>query len=58
MWVDVAIAGGVFLALSVLLGLGVARILGLIGGEISDLYELDRWASWAPPRDGDAHPGI
>jgi hypothetical protein len=48
----------VFLALSVLLGLGVARILGLIGGEISDLYELDGWACWAPPRDGAAHPGI
>ena len=58
MWVDVAIAGGLFLALSVLLGRGVARILGLIGGEISDLYELDYWASWAPPPDGDAHPRI
>jgi hypothetical protein len=53
MWVYVVIAGGLFLALSLVLGLGVARILGLIGDEISDLYELDYWASWAPPRDGE-----
>jgi hypothetical protein len=58
MWVYAAIAGGLCLALSLLLCLALARILGLISDEISDLYELDFWASRAPPRDTDAHLDI
>jgi hypothetical protein len=44
LWVYVAVAACSFLGLSGLTGLGLARVLGVIGREISDLYERDYWA--------------
>lgn len=58
MWVYLAVAACSFLGLSALVGLALARVLGVISGEISELYELDYWASWASPREGNAHPHI
>jgi hypothetical protein len=42
-WLIVAM--GLFLALSVVVGLAVAAILGQIGREVSELFESAHWAS-------------
>lgn len=50
MWMWIAVGAGVFAALSLLVGLVVAAILGTISREISELYELDFWTTWPSPR--------
>jgi hypothetical protein len=42
-WIGVGLAG--LLALSLLIGLAIARILGAIGDEIAQLLEAERWTS-------------
>jgi hypothetical protein len=51
MWVWIVIGVGSFLGLSLLVGLGLAAILGTIGRQISELYEADDWAMLPPTRD-------
>ena len=57
MWVDVAVAAGSLAGLSVAFGLLIARVLGVISREISNLYEVEYWALWPPgrARDGESH---
>jgi hypothetical protein len=50
MWVWIAIGVGSFLGLSLLVGLGLAAILGTIGRQISELHETDDWAILPPTR--------
>jgi hypothetical protein len=50
MWVWIAIGLGSFLGLSLLVGLALARILGTIGRQISELYETEQWAMQPPTR--------
>jgi hypothetical protein len=50
MWEWIAIGAGAFLGLSMLVGLVVARVLGVIGREITELYESEEWASRPPSR--------
>ena len=50
MWVWIAIGVGSFLGLSLLVGLGLAAILGTIGRQISELHETDDWAMVPPTR--------
>ena len=51
MWVWIVIGVGSFLGLSLLVGLGLAAILGTIGRQVSDLHETDDWAMLPPTRD-------
>ncbi len=48
LWVTVGLVS--FLALPLLVGLAVARILGTIGREVSELYEMETWSSMPPAR--------
>jgi hypothetical protein len=50
MWVWIVIGVGSFLGLSLLVGLGLAAILGSIGRQISELHETDDWAMLPPTR--------
>jgi hypothetical protein len=50
MWMWVAVGAAAFAALSLLVGLVVAAVLGTISREISELYELDYWTTWHSPR--------
>ena len=50
MWVWITIGVGSFLGLSLLVGLGLAAILGTIGRQISELHEPDDWAMLPPTR--------
>jgi hypothetical protein len=50
MWVWIVIGLGSFLGLSLLVGLGLAAILGTIGRQISELHETDDWAMLPPTR--------
>ncbi len=50
MWIWIVIGVGSFLGLSLLLGLGLAAILGTIGRQISELHETDDWAMLPPTR--------
>ena len=50
MWVWIVIGVGSFLGLSLLVGLGLAAILGTIGRQISELHETDDWAMLPPTR--------
>jgi hypothetical protein len=50
MWFWIMIGVGSFLALSLVIGLALARILGTIGRQISGLYETDGWAMLPPTR--------
>jgi hypothetical protein len=50
MWVWIVIGVGSFLCLSLLVGLGLAAILGTIGRQISELHETDDWAVLPPTR--------
>jgi hypothetical protein len=43
MWIGTSVAG--VLALSLFLGVGIARILGKIGEEVADLLEAEPWTS-------------
>ena len=48
-WIGVGVAG--FLALSLLFGLAIARVLGSIGAEIAQLLEAEGWTSAPLTRD-------
>ena len=50
MWVWILIAVGSFLGLSVLAGFVLARILGTIGRELTELHQSDDWAMLPPTR--------
>jgi hypothetical protein len=50
MWVWIVIGVGSFLGLSLLVGLGLAAILGTIGRQVSELHETDDWAMLPPTR--------
>jgi hypothetical protein len=50
MWVWIAIGLGSFLGLSLTVGIALARILGTIGRQVSDLYETEGWATVPPTR--------
>jgi hypothetical protein len=43
MWIETGVAGA--LAISLFLGFATARILGLIGGNITELLEAEPWTS-------------
>jgi len=43
MWIGAGLAG--MLALSLLIGVAIARILGMIGEEIAELVEAEPWTS-------------
>jgi hypothetical protein len=43
MWIGAGVAG--MLALSVLIGVAIARILGIIGAEVAELLEAEPWTS-------------
>jgi hypothetical protein len=47
-WIVMGSAG--FLAVSLLLGLAVAAILGNISSEVSELLEVEPWRTAAPKR--------
>jgi hypothetical protein len=49
----VIVGTGLFFALSVLVGLAIAAVLGRISREISELLENDHWASAPLARDVD-----
>jgi len=51
MWVWIVVGVGSFFGLSLLVGLGLAAILGTIGRQISELHETDDWAMLPPTRD-------
>ena len=50
MWVWIVIGVGSFLGLSLLVGLGLAAILGTIGRQVSELHQTDDWAMFPPTR--------
>jgi hypothetical protein len=50
MWGWIAIGVGSFVALSLLVGFVLARILGAIGREVSGMYETEHWTTMAPTR--------
>ncbi len=45
MWVWIVIGFGSFLGLSLLVALALARVLGTIGWQVSELYETEAWAT-------------
>jgi hypothetical protein len=47
-WIMTGLAS--FFCLSLLLGLGLAAILGTIGRQISEVHETDDWAMLSPTR--------
>jgi hypothetical protein len=55
LWVIVGTS--LLFALSVLVGLAIAAVLGRIGREISELLESDHWASAQLTRDVDEEAG-
>lgn len=50
MWVWIVLGLGLSLGLSLLVGIALARILGAIGRQISELYETENWATLPPTR--------
>jgi hypothetical protein len=50
MWVWIAIGLGSFVVLSLVVAFAVARILGTIGREISEMYGTEDWATLPPSR--------
>ena len=53
MWVWIAVGGGLGV-LSLLVGLGVAGLLGVIGRGISDLHEGEDWLTRPMTREAEA----
>lgn len=49
-WVWIVVGPGLSLGLSFLVGIALARILGAIGRQISELYETENWATLPPTR--------
>jgi hypothetical protein len=43
LWVWILIVSGALLAVSLLVGLGLAAILGVVSREVSGLLELEEW---------------
>jgi hypothetical protein len=56
MWVWLAV-GGVLGAISLLVGLGFAAVLGMIGREVSVLQEDEAWLSRPMTREAEAETG-
>ena len=52
-WWWVIVGTGLLFALSVMVGLAIAAVLGRVGREISELFEIDHWASAPLARDAD-----
>jgi hypothetical protein len=50
LWLWIVIGLGLWFALSVLLRLALARLLGAVGREVSELYEPEEWAVRPPTR--------
>jgi hypothetical protein len=44
MWAWIVVGAGVFLVLSLLVGLAVAAVFRSIGRRVSELYENEEWA--------------
>ena len=53
MLVWVAIGVGALIALSLLVGFALARVLGTIAREVSELYETEMWSTKPPTRMGE-----
>jgi hypothetical protein len=53
MWMWVAVGVGSFLALSLLVALAFARVLGTIGLEVSRLHEDEFWSTWQASRESE-----
>jgi len=49
-WLWIAIGVCLLLVFSLLVGMALARVLGTIGREISELYETEDWAKAPPTR--------
>ena len=59
-WIWIAIGAGLFLVVSLFVGLAVGAVLGSIGQGISELYETEDWAMAPPARalaDAEPEPG-
>jgi hypothetical protein len=54
-WIGVGLAG--LLAVSLLVALAIARILGTIGDELAQLLEADPWTSAPLTREADVSAG-
>ena len=50
MWTWIVIGVGSATVASLVIGLALARVLGVIGHGVSELYESEFWLSWEPPR--------
>ena len=50
MWTWIVIGVGSFLGLSVVVGFGLALILGTIGRQISEMHASEDWATLPPTR--------
>jgi hypothetical protein len=50
MWMWIVIGLGAFLGLSLLVGLVLARILGTIGLQLSEMHEREDWTNLPPAR--------
>jgi hypothetical protein len=50
MWMWIVIGLGSFLGLSLILGFALARILGTIGLQISEMHEREDWTNLPPAR--------
>jgi hypothetical protein len=50
MWMWIVIGLGSFLGLSLVLGFALARILGTIGLQISEMHEREDWTNLPPAR--------
>jgi hypothetical protein len=50
MWMWIVIGLGSFLGLSLLVGFALARILGRIGFQISEMHEREDWTNLPPAR--------
>jgi hypothetical protein len=51
LWGWIGVGVGAALATSLLVGLAIARILGTIGDEITELFDAEPWASAALTRE-------
>jgi hypothetical protein len=57
-WDWVAVGVGLLLAVSILVGFALARILGAVGRQISELMETEAWATTPPARAREETPAL
>jgi flagellar biosynthesis component FlhA len=50
MWMWIVIGLGSFLGLSLLVGFALARVLGTIGVQLSEMHEREDWTNLPPAR--------